>query len=252
MSNKLPIGFIGHGSPMNIISDNPYTRSIYNIGDNLSKPKAILVITAHWMSDGVTAITTASNPHLIYDFYGFPEELYKIKYDCPGYPEIEDMLKELDIVPSRDYGLDHGVWAIMKFMYPKADIPVVALSLDMAQPAEYHYNLGKSMRFLREKGVLVLGSGNLVHNLFKADLRGDSEPYNWAIDFEREVIESLKRKDFEELIKYGDMKTLSIPTKDHYLPLLYILGMIDKDDELEIIYKGIQNKSVSQLSFLFK
>lgn len=252
MSKKLPIGFIGHGSPMNIISENSYTRSIYNIGEKLPKPKAILVVTAHWMSDGVTAVTTTSDPHLIYDFYGFPKELYEVKYDCPGYPEIESLLKEIGIVSADEYGLDHGVWAILKYMYPKADIPVIALSLDMAKPAEYHYALGKSMKHLRENGILVLGSGNLVHNLFKADLRSDTDPYDWAIDFENEVVEYLEKKDFDELINYGDQRTLSIPTRDHYLPLLYILGMVDDEDELEIVYKGIQNKSVSQLSFLFK
>lgn len=252
MANKLPIGFVGHGSPMNITSDNAYTRSISNLDQKLPKPEAILVVTAHWMSDGVTAVTTGGKPELIYDFYGFPKELYEIQYNCPGYPAIEKLLQGLHIVPAKEYGLDHGVWAILKFMYPKADIPVVALSLDMSQPAEYHYNLGKSMKFLRENGVLVLGSGNIVHNLFKADLRGDSEPYDWAIDFENEVVGYLNKKDFSELVHYGDQKTLSIPTRDHYLPLLYILGMVDDEDTLEILYQGIQNKSVSQLSFLFK
>jgi len=218
MKTKLPIGFIGHGSPMNIISDNSYTQSILNIGERLPRPKAILVVTAHWMSDGVTAVTTTNNPELIYDFYGFPKELYQIKYDCPGYPEIENLLNTLGIVSASEYGLDHGVWAILKFMYPKADIPVVALSLDMAKPAQYHYELGKSMKFLREKGILVLGSGNIVHNLFKADLRGDSEPYDWALDFENEVAEYLNRKDFSVL--YGSLIVNKIKGEGIYEILL--------------------------------
>ena len=249
---RFPIGFIGHGSPMNIISDNEYTKSIYNICEKLPTPKAILVVTAHWMSDGATAITTTENPELIYDFYGFPEELYKVKYPCLGFPEIEEILKSSNVKPIDTYGLDHGVWSILKHMYPKADIPVVAMSIDIAQPAEYHYEMGKKLKFLRENDVLVLGSGNIVHNLYLADMYSDSNPYDWAIDFENEVIRDLGSRNFKSLVEYGDKKTKSIPTKDHYLPLLYILGMVDKDDSLDIIYKGIQNKSVSMLSFLFK
>ncbi|MDR7855318.1 4,5-DOPA dioxygenase extradiol [Tissierella sp.] len=249
---RFPIGFIGHGSPINIISDNEYTKSIYNICENLPTPKAIVVVTAHWMSDGATAVTTTENPELIYDFYGFPEELYKVKYPCPGFPEIEEILKSSNVKPIDTYGLDHGVWSILKHMYPKADIPVVAMSIDIAQPAEYHYEMGKKLKFLRENDVLVLGSGNIVHNLYLADMYSDPNPYDWAIDFENEVISDLGARNFNHLVEYGDKKTKSIPTKDHYLPLLYILGMVDKDDSLDIIYKGIQNKSISMLSFLFK
>ncbi len=249
---KFPMGFIGHGSPMNIITDNSYTKSIYNICETLPTPKAIMVVTAHWMSDGATAVTTSQNPELIYDFYGFPNELYEIKYPCPGFPEISRMLENLDIKPINTYGLDHGVWSVLKHMYPKADVPVVALSIDMAQPAIYHYEMGKKLNFLREHDILVLGSGNIVHNLYLADMNYDTTPYQWAIDFENEVVTNLKSRNFESLIEYGDKKNNAIPTKDHYLPLLYILGMVDKGDTIEILYKGIQNKSISMLSFLFK
>jgi len=249
---KFPIGFIGHGSPMNIIADNSYTKSIYNICEALPTPKALLVVTAHWMSDGATAVTTSKKPELIYDFYGFPDELYDVKYSCPGFPEIGEILKYIGIKPIDTYGLDHGVWSVLKHMYPNANVPVVALSIDIAQPAIYHYEMGKKLKFLREHDILVLGSGNIVHNLNLVDMHSDSDPYQWAIDFENEVITNLKLRNFKSLIEYGDKKTNSVLTNDHYLPLLYILGMVDKDDTMEIIYKGIQNKSISMLSFLFK
>lgn len=249
---RFPIGFIGHGSPMNIIADNDYTKSIYNVCEQLPIPKAIMVVTAHWMSDGATGVTTSESPELIYDFYGFPDELYEIKYPCPGFPEIGEMLESIGIKSTDHYGLDHGVWSILKHMYPKADIPVVALSIDIAQPAEYHYELGKKLKFLRDNEILVLGSGNIVHNLYLADMYSDLDPYDWAIDFENRVMMDLGSRNFKSLVEYGNQKTKSIPTRDHYLPLLYILGMVDKADNFELVYKGIQNKSISMLSFLFK
>ncbi len=253
MSKKFPIGFIGHGSPMNIVSENSYTKSIYNMGEKLPKPKAIMVITAHWLTDGYTYVSCSENPDLIYDFYGFPEELYKIQYNCSGYPKIEHLLRDTGIVCNNNVGLDHGVWSILKHMYPRADIPVVALSIDMSKPVEYHFQLGEKIKHLRENDVLVLGSGNVVHNLFKADVSNmESEPYDWAVEFDKEVVQCLKDRRFSNLIDYGKERSMSIPTKDHYLPLLYILGMAEENDDLEIIYEGIQNKSISMLSFLFK
>ena len=251
MPKKLPALFIGHGSPMNAISDNSYTKALKKIADEIERPEAILVVSAHWQTRG-TYITYKDEPTQIYDFYGFPEELYNIKYEpknCEKYSEIIlDELKGENIKPTSEWGLDHASWAVLIHMYPKADIPVIEMSLNILLDAEGHYELGKKLYKLREKGILVIGSGNIVHNLmnFKAEI--DAEPFKWAVDFDKYISDAVKYKQHDKLINYkslGKIAQLSVPTDEHYLPLLYTAAMQWEKEGAEFEYEGIQNGSMS-------
>lgn len=251
MKEKLPALFIGHGSPMNAVLDNSYTKMLRKLGESFEKPEAILVVSAHWQTRG-TYITSKDKPNQIYDFYGFPEELYKIKYEPKGskkYSEI--ILQELndkDIKATDNWGLDHAAWAILLHMYPKADIPIIEMSLNVLGDEEYHYNLGKKLYKLREKGILVIGSGNIVHNLGEMKQEIDSIPFDWVIEFDEYVRDAIKNRQHEKLINYkeiGESAKLSLPTNEHYLPLLYVEAMQGEDDSVNFIYDGIQNASIS-------
>ncbi|WP_442959024.1 4,5-DOPA dioxygenase extradiol, partial [Providencia sp. PROV112] len=197
VKNKIPAIFIGHGSPMNAIEDNPYTQAWENLGKALSRPRAILVISAHWYTRG-TAVTSMLKPKTIHDFGGFPEALYQIEYPAPGSPELAQQVVSL-LAPEpiyldeQEWGLDHGTWEILLRMYPEADIPVIQLSIDGSKPATWHYELGKKLSVLREKGVLIMGSGNVVHNLRAMNWQNShAEPYPWAISFEKFVYDNLQ------------------------------------------------------------
>lgn len=251
MVEKLPALFIGHGSPMNIILNNSYTKTLKELANKIERPKAILVISAHWQTKG-TFITNNDEPTQIYDFYGFPEDLYKIKYepkDCNKYSKIIlEEFKDENIKTTNDWGLDHAAWAVLVHMYPKADIPVIEMSLNVLGSEEYHYNLGKKLYKLRDKGILVIGSGNIVHNLMKFKQDIDAKPFNWAIEFDQYIAEAVKNRHHDRLINYknvGEYAQLSVPTNDHYLPLLYVEAMQDEDDKVDFIYEGIQNGSMS-------
>lgn len=252
---KTPVLFLGHGSPMNIILENPFTESLVQLGQRIQKPKAILVVSAHWQTHG-TFITASTAPELIYDFYGFPQELYDVTYPCPGgsglIAEWGTVLKKANIEYDEQRGLDHAAWAVLKHLYPNADIPVMELSLDYEKDPQEHYNLAKQLAPLREKGVLIIGSGNIVHNLREINWNIDAKPYDWAIYFDNKVKEYVLAGKHKELISYeklGREALLSIPTREHYLPMLYALGLQDKEDEICFSYEGFQNASMSMRGF---
>lgn len=254
MNKKMPVLFIGHGSPMNAILDNAYTKAICKSIENIPKPEAILVISAHWETNG-TYITASDAPKQIYDFYGFPEELYNIKYAPTGakkYAEmVEEELSNSNVMLTEEWGLDHGAWSVLTHMYPKADIPVFQMSLNKLGDENYHYNLGRKLSALREKGILIIGSGDIVHNLRIMNYEMDAEPFDWATEFDNYISEAIVNRVHNNIISYENMgKTakLSVPTKEHYLPLLYIAGLQEEADEVKFIYKGIQHSSMSMTS----
>jgi 4,5-DOPA dioxygenase extradiol len=257
-TDRMPVIFIGHGNPMHALHDNKFTQSLNNITKTLSKPKAILVVSAHWLTRG-SYVSTNPNPKTIYDFGGFPEEMYKIIYEPKGAPELANELKthitspKIEADPSM--GLDHGAWTILKHMYPSADIPTFQLSVDYYKPPSYHYELAKQLSFLRDKGVLIIGSGNLVHNLGLVDFANANGGYDWAIEFDAKVKELLDKGDFKSLVEYeklGKAAMLSIPTNDHYLPMIYPLGLALEKENISYIYEGLEAGSISMRSFVIK
>jgi 4,5-DOPA dioxygenase extradiol len=257
-TEQLPVMFIGHGSPMNAIADNAFTKSLSRTGNNLPfKPTAILVISAHWLTRG-THVLTSAKPRIIYDFGGFPEELYKVQYPSPGAPqfanEAKQLLAQTSVVDDNQWGFDHGAWTVLKHMFPEANIPVFELSIDATKPPEYHFELAKQLKALRNKGVLIIGSGNIVHNLYQVSFDNNAKPYDWAIEFDEKVKSLLMKRDFDALINYktlGQSAQLSIPTNDHYLPMLYSLGLTDNNDELQFTFEEIQNASISMRCFQY-
>ena len=251
MKNKQPAFFIAHGSPMNAIEQNSYTDRLIKLGEDIEKPKAIMVISAHWVTKG-SFITSQDAPKEIYDFYGFPEELYKVKYSTKGgSPFIKMAFDELaphNVRLTDTWGLDHGAWSVLKHIFKEADVPVFQLSLNAMENEEYHYNLGKSLNKLREKGIMVLASGNIIHNLGKMKFHQNAEAYDWALDFDKAISEAIKEGRHRDVInykQYGKSAVLSVPTNEHFLPLLYILGLKSEDDKLEFIFDEIYNGSLS-------
>lgn len=234
----MPVLFLGHGNPMNAIDDNPFSRGWREVVKTLPRPKAILCISAHWETWG-TLVTAMEQPRTIHDFGGFPQELYKAQYPAPGSPwlarETQSMIKDTPVGSDEDWGLDHGCWSVLKPMYPQADIPVVQLSLDTAKTSQAHYDLAKELAPLRQQGVLIVGSGNMVHNLRRIVLRGYSmsdfnQPFglDWAIEANELFKKLINEKDHAALIDYpslGKSVQLAVPTPEHYLPLLYVLAL---------------------------
>jgi 4,5-DOPA dioxygenase extradiol len=258
MDKKMPALFIGHGSPMNIILKNDFTKHMSELGKKLPRPEAIMVVSAHWLTSG-TYVTCTDNPSQIYDFYGFPEELYSIKYNCMGSPRhaalTKKVAKSTAINCSDDWGLDHASWAILKHIYPKAAIPVYELSLDMTRDLAFHYNLGKELAGLRKEGILIIGSGNIVHNLRLMDFDTDAAPNDWVLDIDEKMKNCLSKENHAALINYvklDDRIKLAVPTLDHYLPMLYVLGMQSKEDKLTFVHEGYQNKTISMRSFILE
>jgi 4,5-DOPA dioxygenase extradiol len=261
-TEKMPVLFIGHGSPLNIVLKNDFTDSLARLGKKLPKPEAILVISAHWLTNG-THVSCIEKPGTIYDFYGFPDELYEIEYPSPGSSYFARYIKETvqkkPIKCNNDRGLDHASWAILKHMYPDADIPVFEMSLDYSfnewhpKPLQYHYDLASELAELRNRGVLIVGSGNIVHNLGLIDFHNiDAEAYEWAVEFDEKVKFDLINKDHEDLINYERINrsaSLAVPTLDHYLPMIYMIALQEKNDPLEFTYEGFQNGSISMRCF---
>lgn len=252
----MPALFIGHGNPMNALLDNPYTRRWAALGRGIARPKAILSLSAHWYIDDA-AVTISTAPPTIHDFGGFPRELYEVKYPAPGDPElaarVQKLLAPLPVRRDERWGLDHGTWSVLCHIYPDADVPVVQLSIDETQPASFHFELGKRLAPLREEGVLILGSGNLVHNLHAyAWGRHVQEPYDWAISFETRVRELLLAEEYRPLLAYesqlGREAELAVPTPDHYLPLLYVAGTRTASEPLVFPVEGVDGGSVSMLA----
>ena len=251
MNKKMPVLFIGHGSPMNAVLDNSFTQALIKSTETIPRPVAILVISAHWETYG-TLITSSDIPVQIYDFYGFPEKLYNLKYNPTGSKKYAEMvaseLKDSKVKLTEKWGLDHGAWAILTHMYPKADVPVFQMSLNRLGDEKYHYNLGKKLSKLREQGILIIGSGNIVHNLGIMDYDMSATPFEWATEFDKYICDAVVNREHKNIISYqkvGKNAQLSVPTKEHYLPLLYIAGLQEAPDEVNFIYRGIQHGSMS-------
>ena len=253
-----PTLFVGHGSPMISIQNNRYTKAWKEIGERLSKPSAILMVSAHWYVSE-TAVTVGTSPRTIYDFYGFPDELYQIQYPAPGDPALAQRVKELlspiNVEQDDNWGLDHGAWAVLKHMYPNADIPVVQISINSNAPAQLHYDIGQKLTELRNENVMIIGSGNIAHNLRK--YTGDdstANPLVWAQRFEDKVKELTISKDHKSLIEFenlGSDAALSIPTPEHFLPLLYVLGASLPNDKISFPIDGVIGGSISMLAIEF-
>jgi 4,5-DOPA dioxygenase extradiol len=254
-SPKQPAIFIGHGNPMNVITENPYRKSWAALGNQLTKPNAILCISAHWYTNGVF-VTVNERPRTIHDFGGFPPELYAQEYPAPGAAEFAgNVIENIDftnIEGAEDWGLDHGTWCILKPMFPEADVPVFQLSIDYTKPSEFHYALGRELAFLRNKGVLIIGSGNIVHNLRMARWDGDGV-YDWAQEFDIVAREKLTDRDDRALVEYekfGEAARLSVPTNEHYLPLLYVLGASEGRKDVEIFNDTFDLAAISMMSVI--
>ncbi len=247
--SRMPALFLAHGNPMNAIADNAFTRSLAALAADLPRPRAILVVSAHWLTRG-THVLTATNPRTIHDFGGFPEELYRIDYPAPGAPDVADSVCDLAPSVRRDdtWGLDHASWAVLRHMWPHADVPVLELSLDMTAPPHTHWELARTLAPLRDDGVLVVGSGNIVHSFAGISWEPDAPAHPWAEEFDAWVADALVRGDEASLVDYhaaGPMAQLSVPTNDHYLPLLYAAALRTDDDAVSFPHAGIDMASMS-------
>jgi 4,5-DOPA dioxygenase extradiol len=237
-TDQMPVLFIGHGSPMNAIEDNEFSREWISLGKSLPKPAAILCISAHWETRG-TFLTAMEKPATIHDFGGFPEALFAVQYPAPGSPrlakETRNTAKKTEIGLDEKWGLDHGCWSVLKHLYPKADVPVVQLSLDYSRSAQYHYDLAAELASLRKKGVLIIGSGNMVHNLRLIDWRNPDKGYDWANEANEKLKGLILANDHRQIINYqslGKAIELSVPTPEHFLPLLYVLGLKQEGESI--------------------
>lgn len=254
----MPIMFVGHGSPMNTLADNDFTQSMRRVAKTLPKPKAILAISAHWETRG-TWVTGMNKPKTIHDFFGFPQALFDFQYPALGNSTLANIISNTILDPkvevdSKQWGIDHGTWSVLAHLFPDAKIPVVQLSIDSKKPLSYHFELGQKLKFLREQGVLILGSGNIVHNLSLINWNTNAKPFNWNLEFDEWVKNKLTDRDFNSL-KNDPIKSqagkLSIPTLEHYIPLLYVIGASHDNESLVFDYEGYQNASMSMRSFRF-
>lgn len=255
MISRTPAIFFGHGNPMNALQVNDWTAAWTDLAKRIQRPRAILCISAHWYLPE-TSITNMTAPRTIHDFGGFPRELYEVNYPAPGSPElaqrVQDLLKPLPVNLDNSWGLDHGTWSVLMHVYPKADVPIVQLSINETRDPSFHFDLGKRLAPLRDEQILIVGSGNLVHNLHAyAWGQHKPAPYDWALRFEAQARELMLKNDFEPLIDYeklGRDALLSIPTPDHYLPLLYVLGTRRNEDHIAFPVEGVDGGSISMLS----
>jgi len=254
---RMPVVFAGHGSPMNAIDHTEFGDALAKLGAHLPRPKAILVVSAHWQTSG-SQVVNVEKPQTIHDFYGFPEKLFKTEYPAPGSPELAARIRELQpaVKLTRAWGLDHGAWSVLIHLFPKADIPVLQLSLnELFTPVE-HYAFAQGLKALRDEGVLILASGNIVHNLRAVKWHGDPTPYDWSSGFDENVKRALEARDIEKLVSYEtawpDQAEMAAPTPEHYLPLLYTLGVTDATDKLSFPVEGYQMAAISMRSALWE
>ena len=239
-TKKMPVLFLGHGSPMNAIEENEFVRGFRNIGKDIPTPKAILIISAHWETKG-TLVTAMQKPRTIHDFGGFPQALFDVQYPAPGSPELANetkrLIKKVQVGLDESWGLDHGAWSVVKHLYPKADVPIIQMSIDYTQGAQYHYDLAKELSSLRKKGILIIGSGNMVHNLGMVawdKLNTDSYGYDWAIEANDKMKHFILSDNHQPLIHFksqGRAFDLAIPSPEHYLPLLYTLALKESNEQ---------------------
>ncbi|MGI3169012.1 4,5-DOPA dioxygenase extradiol [Pseudooceanicola sp. C21-150M6] len=255
-SDRMPLVFLGHGSPMNAIEDTAYSRAWTKLGQSLPRPSAILVVSAHWMTKGTTLVDISRMPRTIHDFYGFPDELFAQKYPAKGDPalakEVVSLLASHHAEEDETWGLDHGAWSVLKFLYPEADVPVFQVSIDMSRDLDYQLEIGKTLSELRDRGVLILGSGNVVHNL--RAMRFGGKPQDFALEFDNLFADRMEARDFNALAdrgKLGNLLRMAHPSVDHYLPALTIAGASDARDDLTFMTDTIDLGSVSMRSYVF-
>lgn len=256
-TDKMPVLFLGHGSPMNAIEENEFVAGFRNLAKTLPQPNAILCISAHWYTKG-TKVTAMEMPKTIHDFGGFPQALFDVQYPAKGSPELavetKRILSPVEIELDETWGLDHGAWSVIKHLYPEANVPVIQLSIDYTKPGQYHFELAQKLQSLRHKGVLIIGSGNIVHNLRLIDFYNydkDNYGYDWAIEARQTINDYLLDGNFQPLINFEKMDRamqLAIPTPDHYLPLLYTLGLKEKSEELSLFNDKLMAGSLSMTS----
>lgn len=242
-TDKMPVLFLGHGSPMNAIEENEFVRGFRNVGKTIEKPAAVLCISAHWETRG-TKVTAMKNPKTIHDFGGFPRALFEVQYPAPGNPELAEQIKEktakTNVGLDESWGLDHGAWSVIKHLYPAADVPVIQMSIDYTQPAKYHFELARELEWLRSKGVLIVGSGNMVHNLRLVawdKMAVDDFAYDWNIEASSKMKEYILSGNFAKLIDFGKQGKafeLAIPTPEHFLPLIYTLALAEKNEKISL------------------
>ncbi len=257
LTDKMPVLFLGHGSPMNAIEENQFTNGFHQVAATLPKPKAIIVISAHWYTQG-TFVTAMQKPRTIHDFIGFPEALFNVNYPANGSPglamETKNILNPVKVELDEEWGLDHGTWSVLKHLYPKADIPVIQLSIDYTKETAYHFELAKKLSALRDKGVLIIGSGNIIHNLRLVDWKNfDKENYgfDWAIETKATINQLILDQNIQPLINFKNASKafqLAIPTPDHYLPLIYTLGLQQKEDSILLFNDKLVGGSLSMTS----
>jgi 4,5-DOPA dioxygenase extradiol len=252
---RMPVLFMGHGNPMNAIEKNEFSDKWNSLGENLLKPTSIVCISAHWGTNG-TAVTAMPQPKTIHDFGGFPNALYEVQYPAPGDTELANEIiskvSKVNISPDLNWGLDHGCWSVIRCMYLQADIPVIQISLDRDQPASYHYQLAKELQFLREKGVLIIGSGNIVHNLLRVEWQneGGAEWAQLANDILKKLILNDEHNALIDYQKLGKEVQMAIPTPEHYLPLLYILALKQKEEAISFFNDSLVMGSLSMTSLI--
>ena len=256
-SDRMPVLFLGHGSPMNAIEENEFVQEFRKQGKALEKPQAIVVVSAHWETKG-SYVTAMENPRTIHDFGGFPKELYEEQYPAPGSPSLAQDISDLvqpagTVSPDHSWGLDHGSWTVVKHLFPEADVPVIQLSLDYTKPAAYHYELGRQLAKLRDRGILIIGSGNIIHNLRRVAWDKLDQPYayDWAAEADQKIKGWILNDDHQPLIDFrnnGKAFDLSIPTPEHYLPLLYALALKGKKEELMLFNDQPLGGSLSMTS----
>jgi 4,5-DOPA dioxygenase extradiol len=249
---KMPVLFIGHGSPMNAVENNEFSRAWTEAARSLPKPKAVLCVSAHWETDG-TRVTEMEHPKTIHDFYGFPPALYEKRYPAPGSPDlartVQGLVRRAPIELDSEWGLDHGAWAVLCRMFPEADVPVIQVSLDRRKEPAFHYELGRELTGLRKKGVLIIGSGNMVHNL--REMAWEDTAYDWALEFDARMKDLILSGDHKAIIDYsklGRSARLAVPTAEHYLALLYVLGAQDKSDSVRFFADKVTLGSMSMRS----
>lgn len=251
----MPVLFVGHGSPMNAIENNRFTIEWEKIGKKV-KPDAILMISAHWFTRG-TFIQDAENPRIVNDMYGFPRELYHVGYQVRGDRELTQLVissLQKNLIVNNDWGIDHGAWSVLTHMYPRKEIPVVQISIDAFADEKEHFHIGEQLSFLREKGIFIIGSGNIVHNL--KNVKMDMETgYDWNVTFDQYIRDAILKKEYNRVISYGstgDVSKLAVPSTDHFDPLLYVLGTVRNTDEVTVFNEAQINGSLSMTSYLFE
>ncbi len=257
--SKLPVVFVGHGSPMNSIEENIFTKTWKAIGESLPRPRAILMLSAHWITEWETRINTSETPEMIYDMYGFPDELYRIKYATPGSISIAEEIihhlwEDFPIIEDNRHWLDHGAWSTLIHLFPEAYIPVIQMSLDYAKPLAWHFAFWKKLAGLRDQWILIIGSGNIVHNLRMIDWTGKNT-YSWAQEFDTRVAQWIESKAYDDILDFeswGEIALLAQPSYDHFLPLIPLLGTVDTTDTVEFFTEDIVMGNLSMRSMVWR